>query len=42
MGRRIRTWLDMLHPDLSARKTKLGDHTTRRVFQPGDPVIMED
>ena len=42
MGRRIRTRFDMLHSDLSARmsekKTKLGDHTTRRVFQPGDPV----
>jgi hypothetical protein len=45
MGRRICTQLDMLHPDLSARmseKTKLGDHTSCCVFQPGDPVMVKD
>ena len=45
MGRRIRTRLDILHPDLSAKmskKTKLGNHTTRRNFLPGDPVIVRD
>ena len=45
MGRRICTRLDILHPDLSARmseKTKLGNHTTRRNFLPGDPVMVRD
>ncbi|PFX15928.1 Uncharacterized protein K02A2.6 [Stylophora pistillata] len=45
MGRRIRTRLDALHPDLSAgmsEKTKLGNHTTRRNFLPGDPVMVRD
>lgn len=45
MGRRIRTWLDILHPDLSARmseKTKLGNHTTRLNFLPSDPVMVRD
>ena len=45
MGRRIRTRLDILHPDLSAKmseKTKLGDYTTRRNFLPGDPVMVRD
>lgn len=45
MGRRIRTRLDSIHPDLSARmseKTKLGNHTTRRNFLPGDPVMVRD
>ena len=45
MGRRIRTRLDILHPDLSAKmskKTKLGNHTTRRNFLPGDPVMVRD
>ena len=45
MGRRIRTWLDILHPDLSARmsqKTKLGNHTTCHNFLPGDPVMFRD
>ena len=45
MGQRIRTQLDMPHPDLSLRiseKTKLGDRTSRRVFQPGDPVTVKD
>ena len=45
MGRRIRTRLGILHPDLSARmsqKTKLGNHTTRRNFLPGDPVMVRD
>ena len=45
MGRRIRTWLDILHPDLPAKmsqKTKLGNHTTRCNFLPGDPVMVRD
>ena len=45
MGRRIRTRLDILHPELSAKmseKTKLGNHTTRRNFLPGDPVMVRD
>ena len=45
MGLRIRTRLDILHPDLSARmseKTKLGNHITRRNVLPGDPVIVRD
>lgn len=45
MGRRIRTRMDIMHPDLSARmseKSKLADHTTRRVFLPGDPVMVKD
>ena len=45
MGRRIRTRLDLMHPDMSARiseKTKLGNHTTRRNLQPGDPVMVRD
>ena len=36
---------DIMHPDLSARmseKSKLADHTTRRVFLPGDPVMVKD
>jgi len=44
MGQRIRAWLDILHPDLSARmsdESKLADHTTRRVFLPGDPVMVK-
>ena len=45
MGRRIRTQLDIIHPDLSAgmsEKSKLADYTTRRVFLPGDPVMVKD
>ena len=45
MGRRIRTRLGILHPDLSIRmseKTKLGNHTTRRNFIPGDPDMVRD
>ena len=45
MGRRIRIQLGILHPDLSTRmseKTKLGNHTTRRNFLPGDPVMVRD
>ena len=40
MGRRIRTRLDIIHPDLSAgmsEKSKLADYTTRR-----DPVMVKD
>ena len=45
MGRRIRTRLDILHPDLLAKmskKTKLGNHTTCRNFLPDDPVMVRD
>ena len=45
MGRRIRTRLGILHPDLSIRmseKTKLGNHTARRNFIPEDPGMVRD
>ena len=45
MGRRIRTRLDILHPDLSSRiskKSKTADHSTPRVFDIGEPVMVKD
>ena len=45
MGRRIRTRLDILHPDLSSRiseKPKTADHATPRVFDIGEPVMVKD
>ena len=45
IGRGIRTRLDILHPDLLAKvseKTKLENHTTRRNFLPGGPVMVRD
>ena len=45
MGSIIRTRMVILHPDLSARmfeKNKLGHHTTRRNFLPGDLVMVRD
>ena len=45
MGRRLRTRLDLLHPDLSARmerKTSNLKHSTPRVLGTGDPVLVKD
>ena len=45
MGRRIRIRLDLLHPNLSSRiseKSREADHSTRRMFETGEPVIVRD
>lgn len=45
MGRRIRTRLDLLHPNLSASmadKTGNADQSTPRVYEIGEPVMMKD
>ena len=45
MGRRIRTRLDILRPNLSARiakKSKLVDQSTRRLLEIGEPVMVKD
>ena len=45
MGRRIRTRLDLLHPNLSARmaeKTGNADQSTPRVYEFGEPVMVKD
>lgn len=45
MGRRIRTWFDFLHPNLSTRmaeKTGNADQSTPLVFEIGEPVMVRD
>ena len=45
MGRRIRTRLDLLHRSLSTRmceKAKSADHSTPRIFETGEPVMVLD
>ena len=45
MGRRMRTRLDLLHPSLSARmseKSKSADHSTPRIMETGEPVMVRD
>ena len=45
MGRRIRTRLEILRPNLSARiakKSKLVDQSTRRLLEIGEPVMVKD
>lgn len=45
MGRRIRTRLDLQHPNLPPKmsgKSRRADHTTPRIFVPGDPVMVKD
>ena len=45
MGRRILTRLDLLHPSLSAgvsEKSKLADHSTSRVLEIGEPIMVRD